>query len=346
MGEHLAKAIHLQAQACADLGAPFSAAILRHAVADVEAGGIVAGLLTPWNGVAVADLVRDAVALRLLAALHYLVLDGRAPALAAQYPSKGHNPDRAWAAAQAALAASADAVAAMLTHEPQTNEVRRSACMLGGFLTIGQETGLPLRCFELGASAGLNSLWDRFRYDIGGATWGDPLSPVVLPCRWDGHAPSLAAALTVIERYACDRRPVDLRRPDDAVRLLSYCWAEQHERMERLRAAIALAQASPVDVDACQAAQWVAGAVPRDGTATVVFHSIVWQYIPAAEQAAILATMHAHAATATAHAPFHWLRMELSEAAGQFELRLWDWQSRGDRRLAVVHPHGEWARWC
>ncbi len=245
-----------------------------------------------------------------------------------------------------ALAASADAVASILTHEPQTNEVRRSACLLGGFLTIGEEAGLPLRCFEIGASAGLNSLWDRFRYDIGGTTWGDPMSPVILSCRWEGNAPSLAGALTVVERHACDRRPLDVLRTEDAVRLLSYCWAEQQDRMARLQAAVTLAQTASIVVDARQAAQWVVQAAPKDGTATVVFHSIVWQYIPAAEQADIRATLERHAANATANAPFYWLRMELNETARQFEVRLWSWRSREDRLLAVVHPHGEFARWC
>ena len=67
-----------------------------------------------------------------------------------------------------------------MDHEPQTNEVRRSACLIGGFLTIARESGLPLRCFEVGASAGLNQLWDRFHYRLGdaGATRGNDRSRV------------------------------------------------------------------------------------------------------------------------------------------------------------------------
>jgi hypothetical protein len=345
MSDNLLKALEHQSRGCASLGAPFSAGLLEQAGRDVAAGGITSRLLARWIDVPTEQLVRDAVALRLLASLHYLVLRGVAPDLAACYPPCANDPERAWAMAGPALTAHPEQVAAMLGHEPQTNEVRRSTCLLGGFLTIGLETGLPLRCFELGASAGLNSLWDQFRYEIDGKGWGDPDSRVVLPSRWEGRAPALDITLTVSERHACDRRPVDIRLPADATRLLSYCWPEQHERMERLRAAIALAKTSPVEVQADQAARWVGRAEPKGGSATVVFHSIVWQYIPPAEQADIFATLQAHSARATTDAPFFWLRMELNEAASQFELRLWTGQPEEDRLLAVVHPHGEFAFW-
>jgi hypothetical protein len=69
-------------------------------------------------------------------------------------------------------------IADFMSHEPQTNEVRRSAVLLPGFLTIAAETGLPLRILELGASAGLNQLWDRRHYRLGEiGEWG-----LILPC--------------------------------------------------------------------------------------------------------------------------------------------------------------------
>jgi hypothetical protein len=343
MFEAVSKALEQQSRACATLGAPFSARLLDHARIDVERGGVVARLLAEWSDVSVEQQARDAVALRLLASLHYLALSGRVPELSACYPPAGNDPDIAWAIARQALGAQAELVRQMLQHEPQTNEVRRSACLLGGFLTIARDTGLPLRCFELGASAGLNSLWNRFRYEIGAASWGDPDSPVVLSCRWDGNAPRLDMAVTVIERQACDRRPIDIRRNEEAMRLMSYCWAEQQERAERLQAAILLARQEPVDVCAEQAARWIGRAQPQNGAATVVFHSVVWQYIPTEEQSAILATMKGHADRATADAPFFWLKMDFNEAKRRFELNLW--QDGQDRLLAIVHPHGEFALW-
>lgn len=345
MANGISQALESQARACSDLGSPFSAGLLRCALSDYDAGGATVRLLANWAGQPLEQVLRDAVALRLLASLHYLALSGQSPELAACYPPEGWDAERAWGQASEALARFPDTVSIMLGHEPQTNEVRRSACLLGGFLTIAEEAGLPLRCFELGASAGLNSLWDQFRYQIGAQAWGDPQSPVVLECRWDGEAPRLDRPIEVVERQACDRRPIDLRDPQDATRLLSYCWADQQERMARLRAAISLARTAPVTVQAAQASDWVDRAAPIEGAASIVFHSIVWQYIPAAQQQAVLAKLHAHAARATKAAPFYWLRMELEEAPSQFELRLWDGRTGVDRRLALVHPHGAFASW-
>ena len=345
MSDSILKAIEVQSQACASLGAPFSAGLLDCAKTDLASGGITSELLDPWTGAPIEGIVRDAVALRLLASLHYLVLSGRAPELAVRYPPNGIDPDDAWSTARIAFATNRKTVADFLTHEPQTNEVRRAACMLGGFMTIAHATRFPLRCFELGASAGLNSLWDKFLYRIDEQAWGNPNSAVVLSCRWTGTAPRLDPTLAVAERRACDRKPVDIRQPDQAIRLMSYCWAEQHERIERLRSAIALATDFRMEVDAQEASQWVAQAAPEKGMSTTVFHSLVWQYMPPHEQAEVSAILLSHASRATPSAPFAWLRMELEEAAKQFQLRLTMWPSGEERLLAVVHPHGEFAVW-
>ena len=345
MSEALVKALDYQARACAALNAPFSARILEHASADLLCGGTVAQLLAEWRDDSAEQLIRDAIALRFLASLHYLALNGEVPDLTACYPPVDSDADRAWLVALEALDEHPETVRQMLLHEPQTNEVRRSACLLGGFLTIARETGLPLRCFELGASAGLNSHWDRFRYEIGEVRWGDPGSPVVLSCRWDGNAPDLDDQIHVRERQACDRRPIDINQATDALRLTSYCWADQQERMARLQAAIGLAQREPMKVWAESAVEWIGRAEPLSGVATVVFHSIVWQYIPPDEQALILERVKGHAERASAKAPFYWLRMEFNESEQRFELQLRTWRAGNDRLLAVVHPHGEYAVW-
>ena len=106
-----------------------------------------------------------------------------------------------------------DRLADFLGHEPQTNEVRRAICLAPGFLTIARETGLPIRAFEIAASAGLNLNWDRFHYDFGEAQWGDEAASVRLDTDWTGPAPPVDAQVQVIERAACDRRPIDLRDP-------------------------------------------------------------------------------------------------------------------------------------
>jgi hypothetical protein len=92
----------------------------------------------------------------------------------------------------------------------QTNEVGCSAALLGGFLLVARETGMPLRVLELGASAGLNLLWDRYRYEADGVGWGDPASPVRIADPFvEGSLPPLEVPACVVERGGCDLRPLD-----------------------------------------------------------------------------------------------------------------------------------------
>src|SRR6185312_2122462 len=93
-----------------------------------------------WSG----DPRADALPLRLAGALHGLVLEGRAPALAAVYPPHDAGDASLWAAVEAALAAEAPYLLRRLQGPPQTNEVQRTAALCPGFLTVDALTGLPL----------------------------------------------------------------------------------------------------------------------------------------------------------------------------------------------------------
>src|SRR5436190_835747 len=82
----------------------------------------------------------------------------------------------------------------------------RATALLGGFLEVARaHPGLPLRLAEIGASAGLNLRWDRYRYEGRGWSWGEPGSPVVFPSVFEGAAaPPADARVTVAERLGCD----------------------------------------------------------------------------------------------------------------------------------------------
>ncbi len=288
-----------------------------------------------------------AVSLRFLGALHDLALSGDDLALAAAFPPAS-DADAAWDAARAAIERDPGRFAAFMAHEPQTNEVRRSACLLPGFLTVAAETGLPLACLELAASAGLNQLWNRYAYDYGEAgRWGDPASTVRLGAAWSGPAAPWEAPVEIAATAACDRKPVDLTDPAQRRRLKAYLWPDQTERIERFDAAVGMALAAGTRVEAADAADWtLARAAPRDGVATVVFHSIFWQYLPAETKAALRAALAIHGAAATPAAPLAWLRMEpIAEAAFPIELRLTLWPGGEDRKLADVHAHGASVSW-
>jgi len=257
------------------------------------------------------------------------------------------DPDAIWAAVQVAMVSHRAQLAAFMAHEPQTNEVRRSLCLVGGFLEIAQATGLPMRCFEIAASAGLNLSWDRYRYRLGEAAWGDPDAALSMDTQWAGASPPVDAAVEVVERAACDRRPTDLKDPGQRRRLLAYIWADQAERLARARAAIEVALANGVDVESADAVNWTrAHVTPKVGTVTVLYHSVFWQYMPAQSQAALAALIAEIAATATADAPFAWLRMEPQPAnMAIMEVRLTLWPGGEARQLAEVHPHGAYVNW-
>jgi len=337
-------ALSRQASDCERFGSPFYAGLLRAAVADL--GATERSLFARWEGLAPRELVREAVALRFLAGLHDLALEQPSGALADAFPPAGADPDAAWRAARAAIERCRARLAAFMDHEPQTNEVRRSACLLPGFLTIAAGHRLPMRCFELGASAGLNQLWSRFRYRLGACgDWGDPGSPLRLETDWRGAPPPLAARPIVVESAACDRAPVDLKDPAQRRRLTAYIWPDQPERLARLATAIAMALDAGIEVERADAAHFCrTRAAPRPGTVTVIYHSIFQQYLPPPSAAALHAAIAAHGAAATAAAPLAWLRMEPAEPA-RIELTLTSWPGGRERRLALVHAHGAWIDW-
>lgn len=344
------RAFDLQAGACAAFGSPFSAALIERAARDIEAGGALPPLLEPWAGLSTRALISEAVPVRWLGCAHDVVLSGEAPEMAAAYPAPGApgDPDVAWSALRRLMETRPERFADFMSHEPQTNEVRRSACLLPGFLTIAQETGLPMRLFEIGASAGLNQLWDRFHYDLGHAgTWGDPASQVRLDTAWRGDPPPMAARVSVISRAACDRAPVDIRDPLARRRLKAFVWADQFERLTRLDAAIALALEADTRVDAEDAVVWTtARGAPSAGAATVIFHSVFWQYMPPESQAATAAAIAAHGANATADARLAWLRLEPPPRnLSTMEIRLTLWPGGEERRLGIGHPHGASVDW-
>ena len=341
----LARAFEFQSAACAQFGSAFYAALTQRIAADASGG--VRALFAPWDGQSFEDLANAAVALRFLGAIHDLALSGHDPALAAVF-LPASDAAAAWASAKAAIARDPARFAAFMAHEPQTNEVRRSACLLPGFLVVAAETKAPLACLELGASAGLNQLWNRYRYDYGPAgRWGDPASALALTADWSGPPPPLGAPLEVASHAACDRKPIDIADPAERRRLKAYLWPDQAERLARFDTAAEMALAACVHVEAADAVDWtLARAAPRAGVATVIYHSIFWQYLGPRTQAALAEAIELHGAAATAEAPLAWLRME--PAPGRIipiELRLTLWPGGHERRLAVVQAHGATVAW-
>ena len=328
-----------QAGWCSKLGSPLYAELIARAADDLAAGGPVWRTVEPY-----ADRPYNfAHHLRMMGALHRLALTGEAPGLAAHYPSTGGDGDAhaAWRELLAVL----DAREVSLDRPVQTNEVGRSAALLGGFLTVASETGLGLRVFEIGASAGLNLRWDRFRYEAADWAFGDPSSPATIRVDFDGLRPPLPRAVWVMERAGCDAEPIDPTTEDGALALQCFVWPDQLERMVILRGAIQVARRTPATVDRANAADWVEARLlqRRGGSATVVYHSVMWGYMTNDDQERITRALHEAGEAATEADPLAWLRMEPGE--DQTDVTLTLWPGGTERRLATAGFHGKPVRW-
>ena len=340
IAQHFAR----QAEACRRLGSPFTAALLELFRDHLERCSPVGRALQDWPG----DPGEDALALRLAGGLHALVLSARAPALAAAYPGGAAAGDRAGlrSAVLAALEAHAEFLLTFLERPPQTNEVARAAMLLPGFLTIAADAGLPLALLELGASAGLNLHWDAYHYRLGEAAWGPEDLPVRLAPEWRGRPPPLPK-VAIASRAGCDAAPLEPGDQGDRLRLRAYVWADQTGRLERLARALEVATLRPTRIERADAASWLEArlATRRPDAATVVYHSIVWQYLGESTRARILDALAGRGAKATARSPLCWLRMEPASKPRYAELRLTVWPSGRERLLARTDFHGRWIEW-
>lgn len=330
----IAEQLRWQAEACRMIGSPLYAALLERAAEDVEAGGPVWEVLRGHE----EDPRFSVLGLRLLGAVNRMAITETEPELAAAYEAR--DASRAWTALHDAIGRNSAELRRLVDLPVQTNEVGRCNALLFGFLTVAAETGMPLRLLEVGASAGLNLRWDRFGYSADGFSWGPADSPLQLEFELEGEPPALPGAVEIAERRGCDANPVDASTPEGRLTLLSYVWPDQPERIARMQAALAVAEEVPVTVERETASTWTRRALaePVPGQATLVYHSIVSQYLSDEEREAFFGNVRAAGERASAGAPLAWLRMEPVDDRADLELNLWP--GGETRRLARVGYHG------
>ena len=337
-------AFRSQATACQKLGSPFTAAICELLTESLDETSRFGRRILGWSG----DPAADALALRAAAGFHALKRAGKSAALDAVYPPAPMDRDALAAALLEATAVHDDFLHDWLDSPPQTNEVARSSALLGGALILSRELGLPLDWYEIGASMGLNLGFDGYRYEFGAASWGDATSPVLVRSEWRGPGPSTDASIAVRTRAGCDLNPLDPSSSADRERLLAYIWADQTERLARATAALDVAAKAPWRVDAADAAAWVAGrfsAPPQPAIARILVHTIMWQYLPEATQAAIRASLEEAGRSATPETPVGWLRMEADGQRGTASVRLTIWPAGREREIARADFHGRFVEW-
>ncbi len=226
---------------------------------------------------------REATPMVFLAAIHDELLRDPDHALAAYYPTTGGDraADAALRGALEAFCAAREAelAATLATRRTQTNETARCAGLLPAFAAVAG--GRPLAQIEIGASAGLNGLWDHYAYDYGGRPAGDASSPLRIACELRGVAVPPLAAPEVAWRRGVDLSPVDVTDPRD-VRWLHAClWPDQPARHARLEAALAVAREhGPVEVrrgDALALLPALIESAPA-GALVCVFHTAALAY--------------------------------------------------------------------
>lgn len=339
----LGEAFAFQGPACARLGSPMYAELLAALTDDIEAGGVTAAVLAGHED----DPGPSALALRLLGSVHRLVLERRAGALAAYYPSVGGT----WSAAGipeflALLGRSPDVVREWLDRPPQTNEVGRSGALYGGLLRLPWR--LPVRLFEIGSSGGLNLNADRYAYRSASGVAGVPDSPVVLDPAWLGVSTE-PWPVSFASAVGCDRRPIDVTSTEGRLALTAYVWPDQLPRLERLRGAFAVVDSHPVTVRTQPARDFVDGIELEPGHVSVLWHSIVWQYLDAEEKAAVDARIEELGSSATDEAPFARLQMEplkrSPDAERDFLVVLQTWPDGESRVLGTTVGHGVPTTW-
>jgi hypothetical protein len=330
----------LQGVACAELGSPFMGQLMPLIADRLRAGTAVADLILNWDGDPAPSA--DSVPLRFAGALHDLARSGAA--LAEFYPPARPDDDTLWAAVADAMVRHEAVLLQWMTSAPQTNEVRRAAAIVPALHMVAGAVAMPVSLMELGASAGLNLRCDRFCVQAGDVTFGPRDSGVQIAPNWDGPVPA-PASVDVVARAGVDLNPIDPATDAGKARLLAYLWPDQPDRIMRTDAAIDLARRVGAQMVKADAIDWLSGALtPVPGVARVVYHTVAWQYFPAAVQAAGEALLADAGATATAQTPLARISMEADGGAGA-ALRVTLWPGGETLELARVDFHGRWVRW-
>lgn len=340
----IASGIRLQAEHCRRNDAPITARIVEAGIAIMRSETLCGARIRGWPGLP----LEDAMPLRFAAGFHHLHLSGDDDRLAQVYG--GSKVDQAEVDA-IVLAVLADHDARLLRWfdgPPQTNEAGRSASFMAGLLWLSSRAGPRFEINELGASAGVNTMMERYRYDLGGVMAGPVSSPMHIAPEWRGPQPP-RAPVEIVAIRGCDTAPADLSVPAAALRIKSYVWPDAPQRLQRIDAAIALAAEQRPDLVRADAADWVEErlAAPHPGGVTRVFnHSIVWQYVGEDRRARITAAIEAAGRMATPDRPIAWMMLETNRATFRHELTIRHWPGDGvPHVLGQAQAHGAWVEW-
>ena len=349
MDEHsVLNALEWQAGHADNNGAPCTGRVVRAFIPLLQSGTRVAERMLNWPGLS----LEDAMPLRLAGGLHYLHLTGADDRIGPIYAGEVADQSAVDATVLAVVQAHDDQLVEWFAGPPQTNEGGRSAGIMAQLLWLSARPDLShapkFELNEIGASAGINTMMDRFAFDLGGVRAGDEASPLLIKPEWRG-APPPAGSVEIVSIEGCDVAPMNLADAGEALRLKSYVWPDVAGRLARIDSAIAFARERAPKVTKMDAADWVdqrLSAPQAPGVIRVLFHSVVWQYLPAEGRARIEAAMARAGAEATPDRPLAWVTAETNRATFRHELRTRFWPGGEDEvLLGQAHAHGVWVEW-
>ena len=348
----VAEGIAWQADHVAANNAPATARVVRAQLALLDGPTAVGRTLREWHEMRGSQVLEGAVPLRLAGGLHYLHLTGAEEALWPVYRQEVTEQSAVDALVAEVVARHDAALLPWFDSPPQTNEAGRSASFMAGLLWLSAHgIGPRFALNELGASAGINTMMERYHYDLGGVETGPSDSLMRIKPEWRGPPPP-SAPVEILSIKGCDQRPQDLSDPAAALRIKSYVWPENLDRVARMDAAIALAAQRAPDVAQADAADWVEALLAElqeAGITRVIHHSIVWQYIPSPAQHRIIRAIETAGERATPERPLVWMMLETNRATFAHELTVRVWNG-GEHRGAVTllgsaQAHGAWVAW-
>lgn len=333
-----------QSGTCARMGSPLMGRVLNILAEIWDADTDLGQKMAEYQG----DIgpAGHSLPLRIGGGLHALVLQQRDPALIAAYPPHEVADTALKTAIANALKNHEEFFLDWTEHAPQTNEVRRSAALIAMAHVAASHFDRPIVLSELGASGGLNLMWDHFALDLHGQRYGPEDAALTLAPEWSGPLPSMPCP-QVVDRSGVDLNPLNLHEEDDYLRLLAYLWADQPHRVELTRAARSVLRAQ---VHKSDAIDWLEErlATAQPGHMHMIQHTVAWQYFPAEAQARGTAMIEAAGARATSDAPLAWMQMETDgdvtgSVGAALTLRLWP----GDITLHLGRAdfHGRWINW-
>jgi hypothetical protein len=236
----------------------------------------------------------------------------------------------------------------------QTNEVRRSACLLPAFCEVASLTSAPLALIEIGPSAGLNLLFDQYQYSYGGgARVGPKSSPVVLDSELRGAPLPLTPQMpAVASRMGIDLNPLDLRNDEDLRWLQALIWPEHDDRRSLFAAAAQIARAEPPRIaggDVFELLPREIASAPADAAVCIFATFVLNQFSPPMLdrlRALLLETSLTRDLWMVVMGHGRFLPM-VSPSTAEAHLSLLHF-ARGKetrRLLAMCNPHGRWIAW-